>query len=182
MAEVLVEFDNRLVGPDGHAYEARACGREREDGLWEGWVEFVSLDGGPVTRTARETTQPNQKDAKYWATGLTAAYLEGALHRALTSHDPAPKRPEVHAEPHYDAPASHHDEGAGRKPRAVLDPFAVYEEGDDLLRSQLGALSEGRLRNIVRAYELSEHTATELGALAKPDLVELIMTEVARRQ
>ena len=35
MAEVFVEFENTWQGPDGKSYEARACGREREDGLWE---------------------------------------------------------------------------------------------------------------------------------------------------
>ena len=33
--------------------------------------------------TDRETTQPNLRALEYWATGLTPAYLEGALDRAL---------------------------------------------------------------------------------------------------
>lgn len=54
-----------------------------EDGLWEGWVEFEPVHGGPSVSTGRETTQPNRKDTVYWATGLTPVYLEGALIRAL---------------------------------------------------------------------------------------------------
>jgi hypothetical protein len=51
--------------------------------MWEGWIEFEPSDGGAAIRTPRETTQPNLKDLEYWATGLTEAYLEGALVRAL---------------------------------------------------------------------------------------------------
>ena len=60
-------------------YQAKACGRERDDGLWEGWIEFENSESGAVLRSARETTQPNLADLKYWATGLTPVYLEGAL-------------------------------------------------------------------------------------------------------
>ena len=60
---------------------ARACGRIREDGLWEGWIEFERNDG-ILMRTERETTQPNRTDLAYWATGLTPVYLEGAFRRA----------------------------------------------------------------------------------------------------
>ena len=31
MADVLIEFVNELIGSDGTRYEARACGRKRED-------------------------------------------------------------------------------------------------------------------------------------------------------
>jgi hypothetical protein len=83
MAEVLVKFEGTVTGIDERAYEARACGRERTDGLWEGWLEFVPNDGTAALRTGRETTQPNRDDLVYWATGLTAGYLDGALLRTL---------------------------------------------------------------------------------------------------
>ena len=55
------------------------------DGLWHGWLEFEPVDGCnvPALQSPRETTQPNRTDAVYWATGLTAVYLEGALERAI---------------------------------------------------------------------------------------------------
>ena len=43
MAEVLVSFNDTIVA-DGVPYRARACGREMDDGRWEGWIEFESLD------------------------------------------------------------------------------------------------------------------------------------------
>ena len=83
MAEMFVRFQALVTDPDGRQYEARAYGNAIDDVLWEGWIEFVRIDGGAVLRTARETTQPNRIDTEYWATGLTPVYLEGALIRAL---------------------------------------------------------------------------------------------------
>ena len=85
MAEVLVQYQEVVVGPDGTRYSARACGAALDNVLWEGWVEFVPIAGGPTLRSPRETTQPNLVDTRYWATGLTPVYLEGALMRALAS-------------------------------------------------------------------------------------------------
>jgi hypothetical protein len=72
----------------GVAYRAEAWGRRREDGLWEGSLLFWP-DQGPPLRTARETTQTSLDTLTYWATGLEAIYLEGALERAT----PVRRRP-----------------------------------------------------------------------------------------
>jgi hypothetical protein len=64
-------------------YAAEVWGEQRADGLWEGWVEFVPTDGGPVLNTDRETSQSNLQALTYWATGLQPIYLEGALARAV---------------------------------------------------------------------------------------------------
>ena len=82
MAHVLLTFRSRLVTEDGTAFIARVWGCKRDDGLWEGWIEFVAEDGGAVARTPRETTQPNLTDLSYWASGLGPVYLEGAFRRA----------------------------------------------------------------------------------------------------
>lgn len=92
MAEVLVEFESEFKAPDGRFYDARACARRRDDGLWEAWLEFIPRDGGETVQTGRETTQPNRDDALYWATGLTTSYIDGALHRTLTPSPAVPNR------------------------------------------------------------------------------------------
>ena len=104
MALVLIEFANELV-ENGTVYEARACGRERDDGLWEGWIEFAPRGAGEAVRTGRETTQPNEADLRYWATGLTGPYLEGALERALRPAEPAPRREGGAGRPSFAEPA-----------------------------------------------------------------------------
>src|SRR5438128_3627694 len=85
MAEILVRYQLPVRNPDGLQYEARAYGAAIDHVLWEGWIEFVPIGGGPALRTPRETTQPNRVDTVYWATGLTGVYLEGALIRAIIS-------------------------------------------------------------------------------------------------
>ena len=65
------------------AYTAQTWGDPRDDGMWEGWLEFVPDDGGPILRTKRETAQSTLGALTYWATGIEAVYLEGAAKRAL---------------------------------------------------------------------------------------------------
>ena len=74
-------FRSRLRTTDGTSYQAQAWGDQRDDGKWEGWIEFVPDDASPAIRTDRETTQPNLTALEYWATGLRPVYLQGAFER-----------------------------------------------------------------------------------------------------
>jgi hypothetical protein len=179
MAQIIATYGHRLTSTDGRAYTARACGRRRDDELWEGWLEFVPADGSRIIRSARETTQPNLADLEYWASGLTAVYLDGALERTLTP-PPVPVVP-PRARPAHDAPKPT-VEPEDRVPiaNAILDPFAVYAKGETLLRSQLGALAARHLRNIVRAYELAPDL--DLEDVDEPELIELIVASVRDRR
>jgi hypothetical protein len=83
MSDVLVKFDEPINDPSGARFFVRALGRKREDGLWEGWLEFLATEEDvPAIDSGRETTQPNRADLEYWAQGLTLVYLQGALVRA----------------------------------------------------------------------------------------------------
>lgn len=177
MAEVLVTF-NDIITAEGVAYRARACGREMDDGRWEGWIEFESLDGDTVVRSGRETTQPNRTDTAYWATGLTPVYLEGALDRAL--HPTIVGPPLVDEVPAFDGPAPAFEEPLPRS-ESVLNPFSVYRKGEALLRRQLSALASWHLVNIIKAYDLSEHSSTVLSLMTSQELVELIVAAVQER-
>jgi hypothetical protein len=83
MAEVLVSFTTPTKANNGDLYYARAIGRMRHNGKWEGWLEFELAGADEHVRTDRETEQTTRDDLKYWAQGLSATYLEGALERAL---------------------------------------------------------------------------------------------------
>jgi hypothetical protein len=182
MAEVLVEFNDAVVGTDRKPYLARACGSETGTGTWQGWLEFVAVEGGPTLRTGRETTQPNRTDTVYWATGLTAVYLEGALERALHPlARPAAPKPAGQFEPPSE-PAPDYTVDDPPPTESILNPFSVYRKGESILRSQLGALSAWHLVNIVRAHALSDATPTALNAMTAPDLIDLIVTAVKARQ
>lgn len=176
MAEVLTAFDAELETNDGFVYAAQACGAPNSDGLWEGWIEFIPLNGGPSLRSPRETTQPNRTDAQYWAAGLSAVYLEGALGRARS---PIVRQSTVPAEPLFDEPAPMFVESEDIPAvDAVLDPFSVYEKGEAILRHQLSALSSWHLVNIILAYELSAEPATVLNKMSADALIELIVAHV----
>ena len=149
MAEVLVRYTTKVRGKDGTQWVPQACGGVGSDGLWEGWVEFVSESR--AIRTARETQQPNRDDLMYWAQGLTDTYLDGALARATTERTVIPREPMI--APQFDQPASR-SAARGFRPRAILDPFATYAQGEDLLHGQLSALSHDNLVAIVDDYAL----------------------------
>jgi hypothetical protein len=172
---------------DGRVYVAQACGREREDGMWEGWLEFVPDDGSVVLRSERETTQPNLVDLEYWATGLTPVYLQGALERTLTPRvapAPPPVVPSVYDTPAPPSTAVVAEPPVVAEPRVepVLNPFAVYAKGEELLRRQLGALSARHLRSIAVGYELIDSSDVELQAMTEVELIDLIVDAVSRRR
>ena len=185
MAQVVFAFSNAIRTTDGTSYAVTACGRERSNGTWEGWLEFAPDDASPVLRSARETSQPNLVDLRYWATGLTPVYLEGALARALKG-PPRARSPVVPKTSAYDAPAPSpavEETSAQLEGRAqpVLDPFSVFAKGEDLRRQQLYALSERHLRVILRAYHLADPAEIDLEALSETELVALILSGVRAR-
>jgi hypothetical protein len=84
VAEILVSFTQPTRDKNGDLYYGAAVGRRlAPDGMWEGWIEFALAGTDEVVVTGRETEQANRDDLKYWASGLSAGYLEGALQRAL---------------------------------------------------------------------------------------------------
>lgn len=85
--ELIHEFTSEVADADGHAYTARAMGRQRKGRtVWEGWLEFTPLGGrGIVRRSQVETTQPNRGALAYWASGVEPVYLEGSLERTIAS-------------------------------------------------------------------------------------------------
>jgi len=179
MAETLLRYQHLVHGPDGTVYEARACGSPMQGGTWQGWIEFVPVNGGDAVRSGRETTQPNRVDTAYWATGVSPVYLEGALKRALAGPIEIPVEeipPPMFSGP---APASTIPAHAAA---AVLDPFSVYDKGEALLRKQLGALSAWHLVNIIAAYGLSDASSTTLNTLPGPALIDIIVSGVRKER
>ena len=181
MAEVLVTFTTPTRAKNGDLYHGRVLGRLAHDGLWEGWLEFALAGSDEIFLTERETEQPNRADLKYWAEGLSDTYLEGALERAL---NPAPA-----LQPTSEAPVYVQSSPRRPKPlsmpttrRVVLDPFLTYAEGEDLLRSQLNALSRDHLQNIVEGYGFVGAHEREWPRLASADaMIERIIERVRDR-
>lgn len=179
MAEVLASFA-APVRDDLGSYYARAVGRHADDGMWEGWIEFVPVNGGSdVLVSGIESRQPEHQHLAYWATGLTQVYLEGALNRA---RKPLTVRVSVMDEPVSDKPAVRRVivERAIPKPEPVLDPFDIGGRNLDILRQELTALNRPRLLNIISAYHLAG-IDTDLTSMSDAELIGLIVGTVEAR-
>jgi len=179
VAEVLVALPDVLAAENGQTYTAQAVGAETPLGHWQAWIEFIPLDGGLPAASPRETTQPNRAAAVYWASGLTAIYLEGALARALGKNGGRAAGARMQSVAPAPPPASPHA-AAPRRRTAVLDPFSVYAKGESVLRAELSALASWHLVNIVAAYELSDQREAMLNALPPAALIDIIVSGVRR--
>jgi hypothetical protein len=115
----------------------------------------------------------------YWATGLTAVYLAGALDRALGPlvHQVPPPPTPIFDEPapsivrEVDVPVTD----------AILDPFEVFRNGEAMLRRKLTALHAPHLVNIIIAYNLSDEPVSTLDQLSASSLIEIIIGAVRAR-
>ncbi len=174
MAETFASFTDPVRHATGR-FHARAVGRHAEDGQWEGWLEYESLDDdGPLVVGPVESRQPNRHDLAYWASGLTAVFLQGALERAL---HPATVRQRVPEPPASTEPATRirSVRAVTPGPEAVLDPFDVGARSVDILRQELTALNRPRLLNIIAAHGLNP-AGEDIDSLSDAQLVQFIVT------
>ena len=178
VAEVLREFDEPIAHASG-TYHARVVGRLAEDGMWEGWLEFVPIEPGgkSIAVSPVESRQPQREYLEYWAQGLSVVYGEGALDRAL---HPIAVRTRVAGVPLSDRPTPRpvtttpvHVVG----PEPVLDPFEVGRRNLDILRQELHALDRPRLLNIIAAFDLNP-ASKDVMALSDEQLVTFIVVAV----
>lgn len=177
MAQVLVSFDQPVRDELGE-YHARAVGRFADDGMWEGWVEFIPLDSNTeILVTGVESRQPEHPHLQYWATGLTPVFLEGALHRARR---PVSVRVRTVETPLSKAPKPRDavvERTVPLGPEPVLDPFAISARNPDQLRQELGALNRPRLLNIIDGYGLNPG-GEDIAWMSNHELVHFIGTAV----
>src|SRR5436190_24286318 len=83
MTNLIMDLSETVSDARG-VFHARAMARERRDGSWEAWLEFIRADADPSVRYATqiETHQHDRVTMERWASGLTRVYAEGALARA----------------------------------------------------------------------------------------------------
>ena len=136
MSEILRSLDEPILDNSGE-YSARVVGRLADDGMWEGWLEFVPRAGRKALISPVESRQPERDHLEYWASGLSVVYAEGALLRA--------RRPRRLRSPEVETPASEapgprivptSPRFAGTPP--ILDPFEVGSHSLDILAQELG--------------------------------------------
>src|SRR6266496_10743 len=84
----------------GREYTVTVRGQVREDGRWEGILEFSPVGaGGRVVTTPVQTTQSSVRQLLYWAGGLSRTHLEDSLMTALSPVQPRPSQPRAPATP-----------------------------------------------------------------------------------
>jgi hypothetical protein len=177
MAEVLRSFDDPIQHSSG-TYRARVVGRHAEDRMWEGWLEFIPVNGdGEVVVSAAESRQPERVHLQYWAQGLTPVYAEGSLERALHPISIRMRPAEV---PVSDAPAARLVTVGPVGPRPILDPFEVGARSLDILGQELRALGRGRVLQIIEFYDLNPNNQ-DLARMSDEQLVRLAVGSVGLR-
>lgn len=185
MSEVLVQFDEPQFAADGRAFTPQVRGRRLTDGIWEAWIEFHPIDGGDPIATRRETEQLTRGDLRYWAAGLTRAYLRGALTRALAprqSHPPVglslpdvPELRELFA-------VLDDDDRSSCTLAPALDPISIYTtSGEHELRHALRAMTARDLRTIIAAYAIPETDVHDLARTFEDALAERIVVAMQQR-
>src|SRR5436309_1954672 len=160
------EYADVLENLVAKRYRARAVGRVRSDGMWEGWIEFVDVAEDERLLTNIETMQSNERAFRYWAAGVGPAYLEGAFRRARSRA--------ARGSTLFDPPLS-------PVHRSVLDPFEVDAQGGGLLAAQLSALDLDRLREVALAYELLPPKTVAVATRAEL-IVEILATVSSARR
>ena len=152
MEKLLQQFETPVT-IDSTTYVAYLYGRNRSDGMWEGRIAFERSPDGARFTTPVETTQSNAEAVLYWATGLTDAYFEGALRRALDSHTRNPE-PLPAPAPLVTTGANAAGRAARREDieRAVLDMFAARNTSQVLTRDVFDSLPHANA-DVVRALE-----------------------------
>jgi hypothetical protein len=178
MAEVLTSFSVPVTDEFG-SYYPRAVGRLASDNMWEGWIEFVPVDGSSdVLVTSVESRQPERQHLAYWATGLSHVYMEGALRRA---RNPVTVRVPVIDEPISDKPAARRVivERIVPRPEPVLDPFEIGARNIEILRQELTALNRPRLLNIIAAFDLAPDV--DVTRMTDGELIGVIVASVDTR-
>jgi len=83
MDQLLQQFETSVDDAGGNRYVVYLYGRSRPGDTCQGWLVFERVSDRRRFSTPVETTQPNMEAVSYWGTGLSAAYFDGALQRAL---------------------------------------------------------------------------------------------------
>ena len=87
MAQTLIRFDTPVTHRDGRQYSAQACGRERDNGQWEAWLEFEDVETGEISPIAARNDTAEQEGLCLLGDRTDAGVSGG---RARSDSPPAP--------------------------------------------------------------------------------------------
>ena len=151
MERLLQEFEQPVRDTGGILYRVYLYGRSRPADTWQGWLVFERTTDGQRFATDIETTQPNAEAVLYWATGLTDAYFDGALVRAMNPRTKDPSAVPMPA-PIVSSDSETHRRRLAALERDVLDCFTRYRTRRLLTTALLAELPHAHA-DVVRALE-----------------------------
>ena len=160
----LTHHFNEPVASGSGTYLARVYAGTIEGGKWGGWLIFFPVGGGRVVATDRETIQPSMAALSTWAGGLTHAYLEGALQRALDLNPDAELTREL-----------------DRLERLELGEAAAAIRAERLEEAALAARSEAELLEIKREYAEERVLATRMESAYRDAQIHETAAAASRR-
>ncbi len=182
MSEVLVQFDEPQPASDGRLFIAQVNGQRVSDGLWEAWIEFYPNEGGEPVSTRRETEQLTRGDLRFWAAGLTRAYLSTALARALSPMRATAARYTQRPGAMWSDEHMVLETNCVHAAPAPLDPMETYRCGGEYrLRQELRALDAKQLRDVITAYDIPEIDVHDVVRTFEDALAERVVAAVQQR-
>lgn len=182
MSEVLVQFDEPQPATDGRLFIAQVNGQRVSNGLWEAWIEFYPNEGGEPVSTKRETEQLTRGDLRFWAAGLTRAYLSTALARALAPVRTTALRDTTIPGAMWSDEHMVLDTNRVHAAPAQLDPMETYRSGGEYrLRQELRALDAKQLRDVITAYDIPEADVHDVVRTFEDALAERVVVAVQQR-
>lgn len=154
MDRLLQEFEQPIRDRDGLVYRVYLYGRSRPGDTWQGWLVFERGSDQQRLSTPVETTQPNAEAVLYWATGLTDAYVDGALERAKKDSAIDSTSPTLVAvpEPVVGGDSATHRQRLADLESAILDVFRLHGMQRLLTQTLFDELPHAHA-DIVRALE-----------------------------
>jgi hypothetical protein len=143
-ARLLQQFEAPFIDGSGERYTVYVYGRTEPGDNWKGWLVFERHSDRTRLSTGVETTQPNVEAVTYWATGLSDAYFEGALQRALAPPAKPHPVPVVAAPPHRTLSEIERAVLAsfGRRHRTRLQTQSIMEDLPDAHADVVRALED----------------------------------------
>lgn len=182
MAEVLVQFDEPQRTATGQCYVPQVWSERGAGNLWEAWIEFHPLEGGPPVRTDCETEQLSRGDLRYWAAGLSRQYLQEALERAMERSGRFPRVASmIFANTAVPKDPEHVvlDTNTVAYAIPVVDPFVLYRHsGEYVLRQELRSLRAQQLRDIIAAFDIPDIDTSDFARTFEDALAERIVAGV----
>lgn len=175
-------YNDLVVADTGVTYAARIYAGADIDGRLGGWIVFFPVGGGRVISTDRETTQLSMADLRYWASGLTHIYLQGALARALALEPEAQLLSELEQLERLESSAEYRAETLSAAADAARVESKLVEAQRERAEERLLATVAETARADARTHEAAAQVSRKEAQAAERELSARTATTSSRKK